>query len=132
MQIGEKATTNVSSIRRRKPSLPILPWGIQVSSDSSLLGACNNGGGGLQNGMGGGGGQEKLYPYKKGGQNKLSHAEVVGQNTYLGSFFLLKLEVLAILKGGVKSFHPLKGGTKFYPLLRGGCKKFWTSDFPIL
>ena len=34
-----------------------------------------------------GGGQVKFYPYKKGGQNKLSHAEVFGQNTFLGSFF---------------------------------------------
>ena len=48
-----------------------------------------------------------------------------------------ELEVLAILKGGAKSFHPLKGGgggrKKFYSVLRGGGrKKFHTRDFPIL
>ena len=34
------------------------------------------------------------------------------------------LEVLAIVMGGTKSFHPLKGGCKtFYLVLRGGGTK---------
>ena len=45
-----------------------------------------------------------------------------------------ELEILAIVMGGAKGFHPLKGGggrNKFYPVLKG-CKKFRTRDFPIL
>ena len=66
------------------------------------------GGGGYKTG----GGPVKFYPYEKRMRN-----------------------VLAILKEGHKSFHPIKGGgvKKFYPVLGGGGhNKFWTHDFPIL
>ena len=47
-----------------------------------------------------------------------------------------ELEVLAILKGGAKSFHHLKvggGARKRLPCLKGGRhERFRTDDFPFL
>ena len=48
-----------------------------------------------------------------------------------------ELEVLAIVKGCTKHFHPLKGGegcNRFYPVLRGegGHNMFQTRNFPTL
>ena len=86
----------------------------------------------------GGGGQVKFYPYEKGGgrgTKSFSHAEGGGGGTQSFDVVLTQgLTVLAILIGGAKSFHLLKGGReKFYPIFGGGgCKKFGTSDFPIL
>ena len=41
-------------------------------------------------------------------------------------------EVLAILKGGSTSFHPLKvGHERFYPVSRAGAKGFGPSIFPF-
>ena len=52
---------------------------------------------------------------------------------FQGSFYA-QLEVLAILKGGAKSFHSLKGRVhkRFNPVLTGVHNKFCTRDFPIL
>ena len=42
-------------------------------------------------------------------------------NTFLGSFLHSSLELLAILKGGAKSFHSFKGGARtVLPCLEGG------------
>ena len=53
-----------------------------------------------------------------------------------GKSFMRYLEVLAILKGGAKSFHSLeagRGAQKVLPCLEGGgLKKFCARDFPIL
>ena len=69
----------------------------------------------------GGGGHVKFYPYEKGGGGKsFSHAERGGHNIFWGSFYA----VLAMLKGGAKSFHSFKGGRKkFYPVSRGRLQK---------
>ena len=62
-----------------------------------------------------GGGHVKYYPYKKGGGGgtSFSHAEG-GPKTFWGSFYAV---ALAILKGGITSFHSLKvGGVKSFTL----------------
>ena len=49
-------------------------------------------------------------------------------------FLTQELEVLAIVRGGTKSFHPLKGGTqKVLPCLEGGgvAKSSGPTIFPI-
>ena len=60
----------------------------------------------------GGGGSEVFTPMKRGDGKFYSHAEGGGAETFLVQFFLRKLEVLAILKGGAKSFQPFKGGSQ--------------------
>ena len=53
----------------------------------------------------------KFYPYKLktgGGRKGFSHAE--GGHKMFGVVFMRSVEVLAILKGGTKSFHSLKRG----------------------
>ena len=66
------------------------------------------------------GGGGKFYPYKKGeGAEKIS-AMLKGGTTSFEVVLTRELEVLAILKGGAKSFHPLKGGG-------GGAKSFTLS-----
>ena len=70
----------------------------------------------------------KFFLYEKGGGG-ISHAEGGGGGAEesFGVVFPCKLKVLAILKGGAKSSHPLKGGTrKCLPCLEGRCKKFRT------
>ena len=56
------------------------------------------GGGGLKK-RGGGRGHVKFYPYEKGGGGGAE-------------------KVLAMLKGGTKSFHSLKGGSRSFTILR--------------
>ena len=79
----------------------------------------NNGDeGGLQN------------PYKKG---RKYFSQLKGGTTSFKEVKTQELEVLAILMGGAKGFHPLKGGhAKFYPVLREMRKMFWTHDFLFL
>ena len=51
-----------------------------------------------------------------------SHSEGEVTNSF-GLVLTWELEVLAILKGGAKSYYPLKGGgghERFYPVLRVG------------
>ena len=55
-----------------------------------------------------------------------------GGKLSFGVVFQRKLDVLAILKRGAKSFYPLEGGMlKFLPCL-GGWGKVSDRDFPIL
>ena len=64
----------------------------------------------------------------------MSHAER-GGGQHFEVVLTRDIEVLAIVKGGAKSFHPLKGGgVKGFTLSEwgGGHNKFWTRDFPIL
>ena len=84
------------------------------------------GGGGLQNRKGG---QVKVLPLQKKGDGQ-KKSKSCWRGAGIRSFKVVltwELEVLAILMGGIKSFHPLKGDCeKFYPVL-----EFWTPDFPI-
>ena len=70
---------------------------------------------------------------REGGGVENVLAMLKGGTTIFEEFKTQELEVLAILMGGAKGFHPLKGGhAKFYPVLREMHKKCWTHDFPIL
>ena len=83
------------------------------------------GGVGLQNGRGGG--QVKFYPYTKGGGGQILLAMLKwgggGCTQSFEGVLTWELKVLAIVMGGVKSFHLLKGGggtQKVLPSIVGG------------
>ena len=85
--------------------------------------------GGLQNGRG----AYEILPRRKGGAENVLAMLEWGTNSF-GVVSTWQLEVLAILKGGTKSFHSLKGGhEKFYPVLGrgGGAKSFSPAIFPF-
>ena len=75
-------------------------------------------GGGLQNGRAG---YVNFCPYEKGGGEKVLAMLKGGGTKSFGVVCMRKLEVLAIIKGGLKGFNTLKrGGTKGFTVLRRG------------
>ena len=69
---------------------------------------------------GGGGSREVLPPTKRWGRKSFSHVEGGAQKVSTFNFKPWELEVLAILRGDTKGFHPLKGGRRnVLPCLEG-------------
>ena len=78
-----------------------------------------------------GGGKSSFTPTKSGVEKSFSHARGEGTNSF-EVVLTWELEVLAILKGGTKSFHPLKWGwEKFYTVLRWTQKGFGPAISPF-
>ena len=77
--------------------------------------------------------QEKYYPHKKKGGRKKYKPCYRRDSKSFKVVLTWELEVLAILKGGRKTFPSIKRGVQnLLPCLEGGHKMFQTRNFFIL